>query len=142
MQYNNLLEMTKTIDTINFYLRNITCAIGIAKEKRDVIMKTKPEIEITVSGNKFTVKFTVGTKFGKKTIQNSIKLGEEYEIDSGDGKPRKVIICRVPFSYNMFCIIVKLIFYELVLINTCSKTYIFTKPQKTSFSVHNHTRGR
>ena len=70
-------------------------------------MKTKPEIEIAVNGNKFTVE----TRFGKKTIHNSIMLGEEYEIDSGDGKTRKVILCRLPLSYNMFCIAVKLRLY-------------------------------
>ena len=65
--------------------------IGVPEEQRKFLVATKPEIEVTVDGNQYTVV----NKVGEKTINVSFKLGEEYEADRGDGETGKVVICSI-----------------------------------------------
>ena len=60
--------------------------LGFGMIKRKLISGTKPEVEISIDGNKYTII----SKTNLKSITVSFTLGEKYEADSGTGETKTV----------------------------------------------------
>ena len=73
---------------LNLVSLKIICNLnlGFGMIKRKLISGTKPEVEISIDGNKYTII----SKTNLKSITVSFTLGEKYEADSGTGETKTV----------------------------------------------------
>ena len=60
--------------------------LGFGTIKRKIISGTKPEVEISIDGHKYTIV----SKTNLKGITISFTLGEKYEADLGTGETKTV----------------------------------------------------